>query len=348
MRPRWRFATRRPPAAARVASGARARGSANRLAAPWLDADRATAERALRALRCSNHEIRVDRPIWSSGGGSSASALRAALLARAHRPDGTLRRWAAADRAHDARPTCCVLAAARFAAERAAGRARARGASVRAAYRRAVRIAYRDPIELADLAVTGRDLMAAGVAPGPGLGIILHRLLEAVVEDPAENDRERLLARARALAADGPAGRVPARTRSDPVTPPARRASARVPDLAVGARLMLFRGRQPAPSVWRRFRSGTDDFTFAREGDHYEARVAANAERVVDLLHALSEHLPPAVDVAIEDVRAGRALAGVRRRAARRARGGGAAQGAARARTAASSSRSTRPTTSSR
>ena len=66
---------------------------------------------------------------------------------------------------------------------------------------------------------------------------------------------------------------------------------------------MLFRGRQPAPSVWRRFRSGTDDFTFARAGDHYEARIAANAERVVDLLHALSEQLPPAVDVAIEDLR---------------------------------------------
>lgn len=74
---------------------------------------------------------------------------------------------------------------------------------------------------------------------------------------------------------------------------------------------MLFRGRQPAPSVWRRFRSGTDDFTFTRVGDHYEARVAANAERVVDLLHALCEQLPPAVDVAIEDVRSGRAWRGV-------------------------------------
>ena len=69
---------------------------------------------------------------------------------------------------------------------------------------------------------------------------------------------------------------------------------------------MLFRGRQPASSVWRRFRSGTDDFTFARVGAHYEARVVANAERVVDLLHALAEELPPAVDVAIRDVRLAR------------------------------------------
>jgi hypothetical protein len=73
---------------------------------------------------------------------------------------------------------------------------------------------------------------------------------------------------------------------------------------------MIFRGRQPAPSVWRRFRSGADDFTFARVGEHYEARVATNAERAVDLLHALAEHLPPAVDVAVEDVRAGRTWLG--------------------------------------
>lgn len=63
--------------------------------------------------------------------------------------------------------------------------------------------------------------------------------------------------------------------------------------------------------MWRRFRSGADDFTFAEQGGHYEARVAANAERAVDLLHALAEHLPPAVDVAIEDARSGRRWLGV-------------------------------------
>lgn len=73
---------------------------------------------------------------------------------------------------------------------------------------------------------------------------------------------------------------------------------------------MLFRGRQPEASVWRRFRSGTDDFTFTREESHYEARVIANAERVVDLLHALAEQLPPAVEVAFTDVREGRAWRG--------------------------------------
>ncbi len=74
---------------------------------------------------------------------------------------------------------------------------------------------------------------------------------------------------------------------------------------------MLFRGRQPASAVWRRFRSGVDDFTFVQEEGLCEARVAANAERVVELLHALSEYLPPAVDVALEDVRTGRRWRGV-------------------------------------
>jgi hypothetical protein len=66
---------------------------------------------------------------------------------------------------------------------------------------------------------------------------------------------------------------------------------------------MLFRGRQPEATVWRRFRSGIDGFTFTREDGYFAARVAANAERIVDLFHALAEQLPPAVDVAIEDVR---------------------------------------------
>lgn len=74
---------------------------------------------------------------------------------------------------------------------------------------------------------------------------------------------------------------------------------------------MLFRGKQPEPSVWRRFRSGADDFTFVQEGEHYEARIVANAERVVDLLYTLAERLPPAVDVAIEDVREERRWQGV-------------------------------------
>ena len=66
---------------------------------------------------------------------------------------------------------------------------------------------------------------------------------------------------------------------------------------------MLFRGRNPEISVWRRFRSGVDGFTFDKEGDHYEAYVGANAERVVDLFYTLSEQLAPAIDCVVADLR---------------------------------------------
>lgn len=73
---------------------------------------------------------------------------------------------------------------------------------------------------------------------------------------------------------------------------------------------MIFRGRQPEASIWRRFRVSTDGFTFEQEDDHYTAHVVANAERVVDLFYTLSEQLPPAVDVVIEDLRSGRSWKG--------------------------------------
>src|SRR5437868_2936142 len=69
---------------------------------------------------------------------------------------------------------------------------------------------------------------------------------------------------------------------------------------------MFFRGRQPEASIWRRFRVSADGFTFVHEEDLYTAHVVANAERVVDLFYTLTEHLPPAVDVVIEDLRSGR------------------------------------------
>lgn len=46
---------------------------------------------------------------------------------------------------------------------------------------------------LKTLAVTGSDLIAAGMKPGKELGDTLHRLLELVLEDPARNTRENLL-----------------------------------------------------------------------------------------------------------------------------------------------------------
>lgn len=50
-----------------------------------------------------------------------------------------------------------------------------------------------DPVTLKDLAVDGRDLIGAGIKPGPGLGRTLHDLMELVLENPECNTRERLL-----------------------------------------------------------------------------------------------------------------------------------------------------------
>jgi hypothetical protein len=60
----------------------------------------------------------------------------------------------------------------------------------------------------------------------------------------------------------------------------------------------------------KRFRSAFDGFSFVEETDYYVAHVVANAERTVDLFHALLEHMLPAVDVAVTDARTKRSWKG--------------------------------------
>ena len=73
--------------------------------------------------------------------------------------------------------------------------------AVRSVYRRSLRASLREPVDLRDLAVDGDDLRQAGFAPGPELGKLLAALLGEVLDDPARNTREWLLARAKRLAA---------------------------------------------------------------------------------------------------------------------------------------------------
>jgi tRNA nucleotidyltransferase (CCA-adding enzyme) len=80
------------------------------------------------------------------------------------------------------------IAAARWAATRAFP-----PEIVRGVYGRAVRAAFRDPIAIADLAVDGTDLIAAGIPPGPRIRQILEYLLDLVLADPTRNTREYLL-----------------------------------------------------------------------------------------------------------------------------------------------------------
>ena len=48
-------------------------------------------------------------------------------------------------------------------------------------------------VALKDLAVTGRDLIEAGMEPGREIGMTLSRLLDLVIETPESNTKEELL-----------------------------------------------------------------------------------------------------------------------------------------------------------
>lgn len=56
-----------------------------------------------------------------------------------------------------------------------------------------------EPLSRKQLAVTGNDLSAIGVPPGPQMGAVLDELLSLVVDDPSLNTREALLSRARTM-----------------------------------------------------------------------------------------------------------------------------------------------------
>jgi putative nucleotidyltransferase with HDIG domain len=72
---------------------------------------------------------------------------------------------------------------------------------------RVARVLADDPLEAGQLAVDGHDLTAAlGVEPGPLVGRLLDRLLEAVLDDPTLNRRERLVELARGWIAEPEAG----------------------------------------------------------------------------------------------------------------------------------------------
>ena len=73
---------------------------------------------------------------------------------------------------------------------------------------------------------------------------------------------------------------------------------------------MLFRGKQPEASIWRRFRASTDGFTFTEEDGVFTAHIVANAERVVDLFWSLMDLTGSVVDLHIDDLRSGRSWHG--------------------------------------
>ena len=62
-------------------------------------------------------------------------------------------------------------------------------------------IEQRQCFSLKELAVNGRDLIAIGAPEGAGIGEILNRLLELVIDELTENDKEQLLKIANEMAA---------------------------------------------------------------------------------------------------------------------------------------------------
>ena len=151
------------------------------------------AERALRDLRFPNKTVAWVGSVLR-GWALIGDDVRRVLTDDAGASDAMLRRWAGKTGRTRARAVW-RLGAVRFAAERALGRPAPAAAAVASAYRRAMRIAFRDPVEIGDLAVDGDDLLAAGVAAGPEIKAVLERLLDDVLDDPARNTRGALLAR---------------------------------------------------------------------------------------------------------------------------------------------------------
>jgi hypothetical protein len=154
------------------------------------------------ALRSSRNEIQsvttlVDR--WQAHGAS----ITGALLREQPIMDAQVRRWVAGiGRLHVA--SFMRLASAVWHAARAQNRAAPSPEAARSLYRRMLRSAFLDAIDLGALAIDGDDLRRAGIPAGPVLGKILQGLLAAVLDDPGRNTTDWLLQEAKRLQSQHP------------------------------------------------------------------------------------------------------------------------------------------------
>ena len=171
----------------------------NRITALLLPAGKQSQD-TLRALRFSNSDV-----AWISGQVerwiSAVPELEASLVNETDLHPAALRRWISRVGRMRA-PALIRVAIAVWCARQSAGEDVAPLPHARALYRRVLRSAFRDPVELGDLKIDGDDLREAGVPPGPRLGKLLNTLLVHVLDDPSLNDRVKLLALARRLESD--------------------------------------------------------------------------------------------------------------------------------------------------
>jgi tRNA nucleotidyltransferase (CCA-adding enzyme) len=168
----------------------------NRLAMLFFGEKESTVAAATKALRFSNADSSWIANLAGARaelGGAIDGALAAGALAA-----GAVRRWVA--RIGRMRTeTFFTLNAALWRARLAGAPDAQIEGRLDPLTRLAVEIAFRDPIEVADLAVDGEDLQKAGIPNGPKIGKALHALLERVIDDPALNTNAKLIELAKAL-----------------------------------------------------------------------------------------------------------------------------------------------------
>jgi tRNA nucleotidyltransferase (CCA-adding enzyme) len=176
-----------------------------RLAALFAVLDTGDITRTLTALRFSKQETQWIATVVSRWRAASDELESAAGNVAPSPTDATVRALVARlGRLHVG--SIMRLAVATWDARRAMGGRAPSGAAAAMLYRRMLRIAFRDPIELRDLAVDGDDLKRAGVSSGPGLGQILQSLLGKVLEDPSRNTTDWLLQEATRIDGSRPSG----------------------------------------------------------------------------------------------------------------------------------------------
>lgn len=169
-----------------------------RIAALLCALDAKAAPRVLRDLKFSNLDVSTVGALvtaWRTLG----PELTERLLAAEPIPDARLRQWAA----QIGRLRLSAfgrLAAAMWWGADAAGEPAPERAAWRRLYRRLLAIAFRDPLDVADLAIDGDDLRHLGIPHGPMLGRVLHGLVAFVLDDPSRNVPDTLAAEALRLA----------------------------------------------------------------------------------------------------------------------------------------------------
>src|SRR5437868_2590085 len=182
-----------------------------RIACLFASVPAAAVRKTLKDLRFSNGDtewiaILVER--WQQlGPGMTAALLKAEEVYAAdpwgeqYPPSSMLRSWAASAGRTRLAPLL-RLADAFWWSARQAGEPAPYKQTIGSVYKRAIRIAYKDPISLSDLALDGTDLENLGIKR-PTEGPAVRPLLDAVIADPRKNKHDQLLEMARGFKEKG-------------------------------------------------------------------------------------------------------------------------------------------------